>query len=83
MNRPYYLLLNSNEQNPRVGMQIAERLNTTFHATADPNLKVAEAKNRELILVNVPTAYRHNHYRFLLVARQVPYTPAGAAARTG
>ena len=77
-NRPYYLLLNANEQNPRIGAQIAERLNTTFHTTADPNLKVADAKNRELILVNVPTAYRHNHYRFLLVARQVPYTPVNA-----
>ncbi|MFM8274237.1 MAG: flagellar basal body P-ring protein FlgI [Gemmata sp.] len=73
--RPYYLLLNASDQNPRIGAQIAERLNTTFHTTADPNLKVADAKNRELIVVNVPTAYRHNHYRFLLVARQVPYNP--------
>lgn len=77
-NRPYYLLLNPNDQNPRIGAQVAERLNTTFHTTADPNLKVADAKNRELILVNVPTAYRHNHYRFLLVARQVPYNPVAA-----
>lgn len=74
-NRPYYLLLNTNDQNPRVAAAVAERLNTTFHTTADPNLKVAEAKTRELILVNVPTEYRHNHYRFLLVARQVPYIP--------
>lgn len=79
-NRPYYLLLNPNDQNPRIGSSIAERLNSTFHTTADPNLKVADAKNRELILVNVPTAYRHNHYRFLLVARQVPYNPVGSAS---
>jgi hypothetical protein len=79
-NRAYYLLLNQNEQNPRIGAAIAERLNSTFHTTADPNLKVAEAKNRELILVNVPTAYRLNHYRFLLVARQVPYSPLGAGS---
>lgn len=72
--RPYYLLLNQSDQNPRIGAAVAERLNSTFHTTADPNLKVADAKDRELILVNVPTAYRHNHYRFLLVARQVPYT---------
>ncbi len=74
-NRPYYLLLNANDQNPRIAAAIAERLNTTFHTTADPNLKVADAKTRELILVNVPAAYRHNHYRFLVVARQVPYIP--------
>lgn len=79
-NRPYYLILNSNDQNPRIAAAVAERLNTTFHTTSDPNLKVAEAKNRELILVSVPTAYRHNHYRFLLVARQVPYTPVAAAS---
>src|SRR5262249_22218017 len=54
---------------------IAERLNTTFHATSEPNLKVGDAKTRELILANVPYAYRHNHYRFLLVARQVPILP--------
>ena len=78
--RPYYLLLNQNEQNPRIGAAIAERLNTTFHTTADPNLKVAEAKNRVLILVNVPTAYRNNHYRFLLVARQVPYSQVGTTS---
>lgn len=79
-NRPYYLILNPNDQNPRIAAAIAERLNTTFHTTADPNLKVAEAKTRELILVNVPNAYRHNHYRFLLVARQVPYTPVSEAS---
>ena len=48
-------MLNASDQNPRIGAQIAERLNTTFHTTADPNLKVADAKNRELIVVNVPT----------------------------
>ncbi len=74
-NRPYYLTLNPNDQNPRIAAAIAERLNTTFHSTADSSLKVAEAKTREYILVNVPTAYRHNHYRFLLVARQIPYLP--------
>ncbi|HEY1189142.1 MAG TPA: flagellar basal body P-ring protein FlgI, partial [Gemmata sp.] len=46
-NRPYYLLLNANDQNPRIAAAIAERLNSTFHATADPALKVAEAKDRE------------------------------------
>ena len=77
-NRPYYLLLNPNDQNPRIAALVAERLNSTFHATSDPSLKVAEAKDKELILVNVPTAYRHNHYRFLLVARQVPLSPVRA-----
>jgi hypothetical protein len=75
--REYFILLNPGDQNPRMAYNIAERLNSTFHATAEPNLKVGEAKNRELILANVPHAYRHNHYRFLLVARQVPILPPG------
>jgi HEAT repeat protein/flagellar P-ring protein FlgI len=73
--RPYFILLNPGDQNPRTAYNIAERLNTIFHATAEPNLKVGEAKTKELILANVPSAYRHNHYRFLLVARQVPILP--------
>lgn len=73
--RPYYFLLNPGSQSPMLAAALAERLNSTFHATSEPNLKVAEAKTRELILVNVPLAYRHNHYRFLLVARQVPLLP--------
>ena len=73
--RPYFILLNPGDQNPRTAYNIAERLNSIFHATVEPNLKVGEAKTRELILTNVPAAYRHNHYRFLLVARQVPILP--------
>ena len=73
--RPYTLGLNPNEQRAAIAAAIAERLNATFHTTSDPSLKVAEAKDGQHILVNVPTAYRNNHYRFLLVARQVPYMP--------
>lgn len=71
-NRPYYLQLNENEKRSTIAATIAERLNSTFHSTADS--KVAEAKSNEFVLLNVPTAYRNNHYRFLLVARQVPYS---------
>lgn len=73
--RPYFILLNPGDKNPRTAYTIAERLNSTFHATLEPNLKVGSAQNPELILTNVPYAYRHNHYRFLLVARQVPILP--------
>ena len=31
--RPYFILLNPGDQNPRTACDIAERLNTTFHAT--------------------------------------------------
>jgi hypothetical protein len=78
--RPYFILLNPGDQSPRVAATVAERLNSTFHATVEPNLKVAKAETRELILANVPYAYRNNHYRFLLVARQVPILQPGQNA---
>jgi len=81
--RSYFILMNPGDQNSRMAFTVAERLNSTFHAAAEPTLKVADAKSKELILANVPAAYRNNHYRFLLVARQVPVLPprGEAAAR--
>lgn len=75
--RPYYFLLNEADQRVALAMQIADRLNAAFQAT-DSSTRVAEAKSKELVVVNVPTAYRHNHYRFLLVARHVPLLPKPA-----
>jgi hypothetical protein len=76
--RPYHILLNPADQNPRMAAIVAERLNATFHSVTDASQKVADAKTRELILVHVPYAYRNNHYRFLLVARHVPLLPTPA-----
>jgi hypothetical protein len=73
--RPYHILLNPADQNPRMAAIVAERLNSTFHNATDASHKVADAKTRELILVHVPYPYRNNHYRFLLVARHVPILP--------
>lgn len=70
--RPYYFILNTADANIRTAAEVASRLNSTFHATTEANAKVATAQTKELVVVSVPSAYRHNHYRFLLVARQVP-----------
>jgi hypothetical protein len=70
--RPYYFMMRPGDQTIRMAAVVAARLNATFPSTADPHLKVAEAKTRELVVVHVPYAYRHNHHRFMLVARQVP-----------
>jgi len=79
LDRPYYLFLNENTPQPRVAMLIAERLNSVFHAPGERLGKLAEAKvqGRPLIVAFVPPAYRLNHGRFLLVARQVPLAPVG------
>lgn len=76
--RPYFFLMNPADQTIRMAAMVAERLNATFDATADPKHKIAQFKSREVVLVNVPAAYRHNHHRFLLVARQVPLVPVAS-----
>ena len=73
--RPYYFMMKPGDQSIRMAANVAERLNATFHGNGDPNLRIADAKTRELVVVSVPYAYRHNHHRYLLVARQVPINP--------
>ena len=73
-NRPYFFVLKPGDDNIRMAAEVAERLNTTFHANGDPGRKVAEAQPK-VVVVNVPYAYRHNHHRFLITARQVPMVP--------
>ncbi len=79
-NRPYFFLMKPGDDNIRMAAEVAERLNSTFHANGDPTRKVAEAKRPELVVVNVPHAYRNNHHRFLIVARQVPVVPVAAGS---
>ena len=73
--RTYYFVLNN--KNSRVAMEIAERLNATFNVGGDSRNKTAKAVNDSVVSVSVPAAYRLNHTRFLIVARQVPMLPAG------
>jgi hypothetical protein len=75
--RPYYLLLEDANPQPRLAMVIAERLNAVFHVPGDGG-HLAEAKvqgSRPLVTTFVPPMYRLNHGRFLLVARHVPLNP--------
>ena len=76
--RPYYFMMKPGDQSIRMAANVAERVNTTFHGNGDPSLRIADAKTRELVVVNVPYAYRHNHHRYLLVARQVPINPVAS-----
>lgn len=78
--RQYYILPNDGNPHPRMAMAVAERLNATFHAPGDRSGKTAEMKvqGKPVVMVRVPPAYRNNHPRFLLVARQVPVVPVEA-----
>jgi hypothetical protein len=75
--RPYWLVLNEDEKSSRLAMEIAARLNATFQPAGDGRAKTANALTKEVVAVVVPPAYRLNHTRFLLVARQVPLLPVG------
>lgn len=79
LDRPYHFLINSDSPQPRLVMLIAARLNTVFHGTGDKSGKVAEAAvdGRPLVKLYVPPAYKLNHQRFILVARQVPLVAPG------
>jgi len=73
IDRPYYFLIQRTTPQPRLAMVIASRLNTVFHGGDRAN-KIAEAKvegGKPFVTVVVPAAYRHNHERFLMVARNV------------
>jgi hypothetical protein len=80
LDRPYYFLLNDNSPQSRLALVIAERLNATFHAAGDRvnTLAKATVQGKPLVMSFVPPAYRLNHARFLLVARQVPLNPVTA-----
>ncbi len=77
--RPYFFLLNESAPQPRLAMVIASRLNTVFHGSTDRGNKIAEAKvqGKPLVAVFVPPTYRHNHGRFLMIARLVPLVNVG------
>lgn len=84
LDRPYQFLLNGDGPQPKLAMLIASRLNTVFHGSGDKAGKVAEAtvNGRPMVAVYVPPAYRLNHQRFILVARQVPLIAPGPTDST-
>lgn len=82
-NRPYFFLLSGQDQRPVISMQIASRINDVFQPVSIGMKSIAEAKPMKpgsVVLVTIPPAYKHNHYRFLLVARQVPITTGSELA---
>jgi len=81
IDRPFYLILNSDQQYARVSMRIAERINETFVGQyRGPGPGLAEAQTKTIVYVRVPAQYRLNLPRFLRVVRLIPYQEAPAAA---
>lgn len=73
--RPMFLILNTEEQRFRVAEQVAIRLNETFHAGESASSKVAIARHKDLVAINVPPRYRLNHPHFMRVVMAVPLDP--------
>ncbi|WP_029630173.1 flagellar basal body P-ring protein FlgI [Zavarzinella formosa] len=73
--RPMFLILNTDEQRFRVAEQVATRLNDVFQGGESASSKVAIAKHKDLVAVNVPPRYRLNHPHFMRVVLAVPLDP--------
>jgi hypothetical protein len=72
IDRPFYLVLNPETQRVPVAMRIAERINETFAGPRGGGAKLADPKDKERVLLQVPDAYRHNLPRYLRVVRLIP-----------
>lgn len=73
IDRPFFLVLNRDQQRAQIAMKLAERINETFHGcNRSPNTDLAVAKNNQIVNLIVPPQYKHNIPRFLRVVRMVP-----------
>ncbi|MBY0523573.1 MAG: flagellar basal body P-ring protein FlgI [Gemmataceae bacterium] len=79
IDRPFYLLLNADQQYARVAMRIGERLNETFQGPYR-GTPLADAKTKNIVYLRPPQQYKHNLPRFLRVVRLVPYVASPAVS---
>jgi hypothetical protein len=77
IDRPFYLLLNNDQQRAAMAQLIAERINETMQGRFHNNMiELASAKNNQLVVLQVPEQYKLNLPRYLRVVRLVPLRPA-------
>jgi hypothetical protein len=79
VDRPFYLIMNNDQQRVPVVQKIANRINDIFHgpnrgALAD----LAVPKTKTYLVLGVPQQYKLNLERFLRVVRQIPFEAAPA-----
>jgi flagellar basal body P-ring protein FlgI len=73
VDRPFYLVLNSDHQRVRMAKTIADRIDETFHGPAHgQDVGLAEAKTSAVVYLGVPAQYRLNLQRYLRVVRLIP-----------
>lgn len=83
IDRPFHLLMNSNQQFARVAANVAGRINTTFQGAllGGPDAELASAKTNSFVLLNMPPQYKHNPQRYLRVVRMVPLEDADSSEK--
>jgi flagellar basal body P-ring protein FlgI len=79
--RPFYLVLNQDQQYARVASNVADRINETFQGRSygGPTTELAAAKTNTGVYLNVPPQYKHNLPRFLRVVRMIPLRTEAAS----
>jgi hypothetical protein len=77
IDRPFFLILNSDQQRAAMAQLISERINDSLHGKYHNTMvELASAKNNQLVVLQVPEQYKLNLPRFLRVVRLVPLRPA-------
>lgn len=73
IDRPFYLVLNSDQQYARLAQAVSDRINERFHGSTAGGLNnMADAKSKSVVFLRVPPQYQHNLPRFLRVIRLIP-----------
>jgi hypothetical protein len=73
IDRPIYVVLNSDQQFARISQAIAGRINETFHGSSRGiGTDLAVPKTKSVVFLNVPPQYRLNLPRYLRVVRLIP-----------
>jgi len=75
VDRPYYIIMNSEYQRVQVTMALARRINETFHGPMGTSDKIAIEKDNEKLVLGVPAQYRFNIPHYQRVVRAVPVEP--------
>lgn len=74
IDRPFYLIVNSDQQRAPVVQHLSDRVNETFRGPVRGALSdVATAKTTSYLVLRVPEQYKHNLQRYLRVVRLIPY----------
>jgi hypothetical protein len=77
--RPFLLSINPEFQRAPVAMQIAKRINETFHGPGAGADDVATARTKTSVTLLVPGPYRLNISRYLRIVRLIPLNDAPPA----